>query len=184
MFTLQNSQNVLWSTQDKLAKRLSILAIAGGLLFVAAQLAVPMHPVPLTFQSSMVILLAMALGSSLGTQAISAYLIAGFCGLPVFAEFMGGPGMFIDPATGYLFGFLPAALISGYLAQKGWGRHFISSYAAALIGVSTIFACGYLWLSFFIGFHHAFTLGVAPFLLTEPLKLVVVALLVPRFWKV
>ncbi|MDO8953862.1 MAG: biotin transporter BioY [Gammaproteobacteria bacterium] len=183
MFTSQASQNVLWSTKASLLKRLALIGVGVVLLAGAAQLAVPMHPVPLTFQSSMVVLLAMVLGLGLGTQAISIYLIAGFCGLPLFAEFMGGPAMLADPSVGYLFGFIPAALISGYLSQKGWGRNFISSYAAAALGVSALFACGYLWLAAFVGFHQAFELGVAPFLLAEPLKLIVVALLVPRFWK-
>jgi biotin transport system substrate-specific component len=81
------------------------------LLAFASQLTIPLVPVPLTFQSSAVILIAMLFGARLGAYTVLAYLAAGFCGLPVFAEFSAGPMHFVGPTAGYLAGFVPAARV-------------------------------------------------------------------------
>ena len=43
-------------------------------------------------------------------------------GLPVFAEFSGGVNILLGPTGGYLIGFLPAAVVCGYLGQKGFKK--------------------------------------------------------------
>ena len=54
---------------------------------------------------------------------------------------------------------------------------------AATIGASIVLIYGVVGLAVFIGFSKAYTLGVEPFLITETLKLGMVALIAPRFWK-
>lgn len=182
--TLTNrSFNQLSATDQSLLKT-SLLLLAGVLvLALASQLAIPLTPVPLTFQSATVVLIGMAYGSRNGSLVVLSYLIAGFCGLPVFAEFSAGPAPFMGPTAGYLIGFLPAAFVSGYLAERGFGRHLMTSFMTAIIGVSIIFFCGLSALSTFVGFDQAIQVGLMPFVVSEPIKLLAVALLIPRLWK-
>ncbi|MES2218804.1 MAG: biotin transporter BioY [Pseudomonadota bacterium] len=162
------------------------LRIVGGVLLLAfaAQLSIPMQPVPLTFQSSAVILIAMMFGARQGALVILAYLAAGCCGLPVFANFSAGPMQFVGPTAGYLLGFLPAAYLTGYLLENGWQRNIITRFLAALAGASVIFILGVTVLSKFTGgWQSAFAFGAAPFLISEPIKLAAVAVLTSRRWK-
>jgi biotin transport system substrate-specific component len=125
----------------------------------------------------------MAYGARYGAYVVAAYLLAGIIGMPVFADYSDGIAKLYGPTAGYLIGFIPAVLLSGYLAQKGWAKTIAGSFVAASLGVSMIFICGVTVLSQFIGFHNAITVGVMPFVIAEPLKLIAASCIIPRFWK-
>lgn len=176
-------QSIFLARGNSILKR-ALLTLAGVfLLAFASQLSIPLQPVPLTFQSATVILIGMAFGARQGAAVIAAYLAAGALGAPVFAGFSFGPATFAGPTGGYLIGFLPAAYISGYIAEKGWAKNVISSFAAALLGASVIFICGIAMLSTFVGLQTAIAVGLMPFAVTEIIKLAAVSLLIPRLWK-
>jgi len=184
MFTLnQPLYSVFWPTQNKLAKELSLILLGIVLLAFSAQIIIPWQPVPLTFQSATVILIGCLYGARLASFTVLGYWLVGLLGLPVFAQWSSGLGVFLGLTSGYLIGFLPAAAISGYLAQHGWGRNILSAFLAACLGAGVIFLMGMLMLAKFIGWHKAFQFGVQPFLLTEPVKLLAAAMIVPRCWK-
>jgi biotin transport system substrate-specific component len=172
-------------SKEPITSQKALGLVAGVLLLTfAAQLSMPLQPVPLTFQSSTVILMGMMFGSRQGSYIVLAYLTAGLCGLPVFADFSAGPAIFAGPTAGYLLGFLPAAYVSGYLLENGWARNVFTRFLAAVAGASVIFLFGVTLLSKFTGgWQSAFVLGAAPFLISESIKLAVVAAVTARFWK-
>jgi biotin transport system substrate-specific component len=183
LFSLNASMDsIFWPRENNLYKQILLIFTGVIILALASQLSIPLKPIPLTFQSATVVLLGMTYGARNGAYVIAAYYIAGICGIPVFADFSFGIEKFFGPTSGYLIGFLPAAFLSGYLAQKGWSRNIISSFLAALLGVSIIFVLGVTVLSTFVGWHHAILLGVMPFLLSESIKLIAVSSLIPKCW--
>lgn len=176
-------QSIFWPKENSMIKQ-SLLILAGVIILAAAsQLSIPLQPVPLTFQSATVVLIGMAYGARNGAYVIMAYLIAGACGMPVFAGFSAGITVFFGPTAGYLIGFLPAAFFSGYLAQKGFAKNWISSFIAACLGVSLIFLLGVSMLATFVGWHQAIMLGIMPFVFSESIKLIAVSFLIPQCWK-
>jgi biotin transporter BioY len=181
--SLQPLQSKLFDRNDHWIKKVLLVITGVIILALSSQLSIPLKPIPLTFQSSAVILLGLIYGPSLASTTVISYLAAGSLGAPVFAGFSGGVSVLMGPASGYLVGFLPAAVISGYLAECGFAKYFITSYLAALLGVIVIFALGVMILSSFIGWHNAVSFGIKPFIYTEALKLVIVSLLAPQFWK-
>lgn len=176
-------QNIVLTNEDSMLRKL-ILGLAGVLvLAIASQISVPLKPVPLTFQSATVILLGMAYGPRYGTYIVLTYLAAGICCMPVFADLSAGPHVLVGPTGGYLIGFVPAAFISGYLAKIGFANNILLSFIAACVGVTIIFACGLLQLSQFVGWQNAVAVGLLPFIASELMKLVAVAIMIPRLWK-
>jgi biotin transport system substrate-specific component len=159
------------------------IVLGAGLLALAAQCVIPWVPVPLTLQSATVIFLAALLGPSLAASSIVTYYVLGLCGVPVFAEFSAGFHVFMGPTAGYLLGFLPAAYCAGYLFQKGAARHWSLAWLASVLAASIIFICGASVLSLFVGFKAAWALGVAPFLMMETIKLMLVAAFVRSSWR-
>ena len=179
-------QTITWPPQDEryyLIKHI-IVAILGVLvLAISSQISVPKQPVPLTFQSATVILIGMSCGMRLGSLIVIAYLILGTLGLPIFADLHGGISELISPRGGYLIGFIPAVMLSGYLAARGFARNILASFVSACLCDGIIFLCGILWLASFTGFHQAWALGFTPFIDSEFTKLLTLACVVPMLWK-
>lgn len=182
-FTLQTPLQSFFSAKEMSFGKQSLLILAGVLLLaLASQLSIPLKPVPLTLQSATVILIGMAYGAKRGALVVLTYLIAGCCGAPVFANFSFGIASLFGTTGGYLLGFVPAAFLSGYLAENGFGKHFVSSLLAACLGAMVIFFFGVCGLSLFVGWHNAIIFGFMPFIMTETIKLIALSAIIPSLW--
>lgn len=162
-----------------------LLVLAGSILIaLSAQIAIPFYPVPFTGQTFAVLMVGITLGSVRGALAVIAYLLEGLFGLPVFAQ-GGATATLFGPTLGYLLGFVPAAFIVGYLAERGWDRHPISTALAMLIGNGVIYIPGLIVLSTFLGKDLAATLslGLVPFVLGDLIKLALATALMPLAWR-
>jgi biotin transport system substrate-specific component len=159
------------------------LAFGGALaLALSAKVQVPFYPVPMTLQTLVVLVLAVAYGARLGAAAVALYLIEGLLGAPVFAGAVAGPAYMTGPTGGYLVGFLVAAALTGLLAERGWDRSGPRLLAAMTIGHAVIFAFGYAWLAALVGPEKAFALGVAPFAFATVVKTLLAAALIGAAW--
>jgi biotin transport system substrate-specific component len=167
------------------AMRWIVLMIAGStLLALSSQVAVPLNPVPITMQTFAVLVIGAAYGWRLGAATVALYLAEGAIGLPVFAELSSGPAALFGPTGGYLFGFLLAAAIAGFLAERGWDRDIPRTALAMLAGNIALYAPGLIWLSGFVGgFDNAVAFGLMPFLGGDLLKLGLAACLMPLTWE-
>lgn len=168
----------LWpaARTDQRVLRNLLLAVAGSfLLWASAKVQVPFYPVPMTLQTGVVFLIGIAYGPRLAVATVLLYLAQGAMGWPVFAgtpeKGIGLPYM-MGPTGGYLAGFVAAAAISGWMAERS--RHWLATGLGVLAATAAIYALGVLWLSTFVGFGKAVTLGVLPFLLGDLLKLAIV----------
>lgn len=152
-------------TQPVTLLRPALLALGGSLAIAAsAQINFPMQPVPMTMQSLVVLLVGVAYGWKLGAATVLLYLAQGALGLPVFAGFRGGAAVLVGPTAGYLFGFVAAAALAGFLAAQGWTRGWWRSALALTAGHAVLFAGGILWLTALLGFDRAIAVGLLPFI--------------------
>ncbi|MFC1746872.1 biotin transporter BioY [Candidatus Neomarinimicrobiota bacterium] len=165
----------------------AILVIGGSLLIaVSAQLAVrlPFSPIPITGQTLIVLLAGALLGPLRGGVTVLLYLVEGASGLPVFASGGLGVAYLLGPTGGYLFGFVGAAVVTGYLAERGWDRRFLTTVAAMVLGTVVIYLTGVTWLAFQAGTENALSMGLYPFLPGAILKITAAAFLLPQGWKI
>jgi biotin transport system substrate-specific component len=166
-----------------------ILALAGtALLTLSAKIQVPFYPVPMTMQTFMVLALGMAYGWRLGGATLLLYLAEGAMGLPVFAgtpEKGIGLAYMLGGTGGYLIGFVLAAALCGWLAERGWDRRFMTTALALLIGNIAIYVPGLLWLGSLFGWDKPILeWGLTPFLLGDLTKLLLAAIALPIIWRV
>ena len=143
----------------------------------------PFSPVPITGQTFGVLLVAMALGRVRGTAVVLAYLAEGAAGLPVFAGGKAGLAALMGPTGGYLLGFLAAAWVVGFLADRGWDRGYVRSVVAMTIGTAVIFACGLTQLSLFVPGETLLAMGLYPFVAGAIVKIALASVLLPSIWK-
>ena len=161
------------------------------LTIVAAQVSIPLPftPVPFTLQPMIVLLGAAALGARLGASSQVLYIALGIAGLPVFAAspvLPQGLARLLGPTGGYLMSYPLAACVTGYLAERGLGRRYLTSVLAMTAGLAIIFTCGVLWLAFGVphaGLSSAVATGLVPFLPADIIKVFLAAAILPAAWK-
>ena len=161
------------------SKQLRMMVYASlfaALTAVGAFLAIPIGPVPIVLQNMFVYLAGLMLGGRWGLASAGVYLLAGACGLPIFAGGLGGIGRFIGPTGGYLAGYLPAVYIIGKMSQKRNPR-MVSDVLAMICGTLVLYACGVSWLKIVTGMSpaKALALGMVPFLIGDALKIAAAA---------
>lgn len=165
----------------------NVLLVVGGaaLVALAAQIEIPMQPVPLTLQTLAVLLVGAALGSKRGAAALALYMAAGAAGLPVLSGGGAGLAKVMGTTGGYLLGFILAAAVVGWLAERyALDRKFAGTALAMLVGNVIIYIPGLLWLAnvLHVSASKAAEYGLTPFLLGDGIKLGLAALLLPAAW--
>jgi biotin transport system substrate-specific component len=180
----------LWPDQASglasLTRKALLVALGTLALIISAKVQVPFWPVPMTLQTLVVLTLAAALGTRLSVLTVGAYLLEGALGLPVFAGTPEkGLGLFYmaGPTGGYLVGFLLAAALIGYGAERGWDRTLPRLLALMSLGHIVIFAAGFIWMAQLFGASLAWSTGVAPFIATSIVKTVLAAAVLAGTWK-
>jgi len=161
------------------------LVILGSLsIGLSAQFSyrLPFSPVPVTAQTFAVLLIGVLLGTKKAGASLVLYLSEGLSGLPVFAGGKSGIATLLGPTGGYLIGFLVAAMVIGYFAEKGFDKRWHTTIFAFLAGQAVIYLCGWLHLAVYLGFKQAFNLGVAPFLIWDAIKTGMAMIVLPGAW--
>lgn len=175
----------------------NVLLVLGGSAFIAlaAQISVPMIPVPMTLQTLAILTVGFAYGSRLGALTLLAYLGEGLMGLPVFANGMNGAA-FAGPTAGFLVGFVGMAWLAGLAAERGIARSFAGTAIAAIVISALLYLPGVAWPmavagSFGLegswvglGADKIWAYFMAPFLIGDLVKAVLAALLVTGGWSV
>nr|WP_298684166.1 biotin transporter BioY [uncultured Dongia sp.] len=173
----------LWAGVAGSRLQQAALALIGTLaLAVSAHIQVPFWPVPMTMQTFVVLMIGAAFGARLAAATVLAYLIEGALGLPVFATGAGLAYM-AGPTAGYLVGFLTAATLVGWFADRGHGRSVMTTLVAFLVGEAVILSLGAGWLAILFGPEKALSAGLLPFLPGEGIKVALACALLPVMWR-
>ena len=152
-----------------------LLAILiGGLVPAALFLPAPdpiVVPLPVTWQVPALFLCAMVSGPRAGVMAAVGYLTLGLFSLPVFHG-GGGLSYMLEPGFGYLAGFVPAAWLTGRLAQQDGMDDLPRQALSAFAGLLVLQICGVLnlaigavlgrWTLSFLELLMQFSIGPLP----------------------
>lgn len=166
-----------------LATNIALVFGGAALTAIAAQIQIPMWPVPMTMQTLAVLLVGAAMGAKRGALSLSLYLALGAAGLPVFASAKSLTG--VIPTAGYLVGFVAAAALVGYLASRGFSSSPWKVALSFTLGGLVIYGFGVtgLMLALGIDLTAAIAAGVVPFLIGDIVKAAVAAAMLPLAWK-
>jgi biotin transport system substrate-specific component len=183
--TLSLRQAVL--PRSTLATDAALVLGGAALVAVCAQVSIPLPftPVPITGQTFAVLLVGASLGSMLGGLSLLVYLLAGLVGAPVYADRAHGLDVLSGATGGYIVGFVAAALVVGFLAERRYDRTPSVAVTTFLTGEIIVFACGCLWLSHELGtgLNRTLELGLYPFVIGELVKIYLAGSLVPGAWR-
>ena len=159
--------------------RLVLASLLAALIAVGGYIVIPVGPVPIVLQNLFVLVAALLLGSRWAAASVAVYLLAGACGLPVFAGGGGGLGHLFGPRGGYLFGFLIAAWVVGRISELSRQRP-VAEIVAMVVGSLIIYAVGVPWLQLILGLSlgKALAVGMYPFVPGDIIKIIAAYIIV------
>ena len=162
-----------------------LVVAAAALTALAAQWVIPLQPVPITGQTFAVLLTGAALGMRLGAAGQILYVGAGALGAPVFADASGGMDILTGHTAGYLVGFIFAAALIGYMAERRQDRTFATMFTAFALGSALIYIFGVAGLMIVLdmGLNDAIVAGVVPFVVGDIIKAAAAGVLLPGAWR-
>lgn len=167
------------------------LVLAGAaVVALLAQVEIPLWPVPITGQTLGVIIVGASLGAWRGAAALTTYMVLGLAGLPIFAGLTGSLAAIAKPSFGFVIGFIFAAFIAGWFAERAWDRRpalaFVGFAAASVVP----FLFGIPYLAFVLNvtlgleltFWQVLEAGLFPFIIGGLVKAGIAALIIPGAW--
>ncbi len=161
------------------------LVVAGAALTAGlAQVAIPLWPVPITGQTFAVLLVGASLGAGRGAISMALYAAVGVLGAPVFSDHAAGLPQLLGPTGGYVAGFVPAAALTGWLAQRRIERRLLGGMLAFVAGSGVVFLVGLPWLraSLDLTWPQALASGLYPFVVGGVIKAAVAAAALRSAW--
>ena len=168
----------------------ALVLTGAAVVAVLAQVSIPLWPVPITGQTLGVIVVGAALGSRRGAAAMITYLLVGLAGLPVFADFTGTIAAVTKPSFGYVIGFVFAAFVAGWFAERAWDRRPALAFLGFAIASVMPFLFGIPYLAFILNvvmgadltFLQILEAGLFPFIVGGIIKAGLAALIIPGAW--
>ena len=130
------------------AKSAAYIALCVALLSVCAWITVPLPPpfVRFTMQTFAVFFAVLLLGEGRATLALTAYVLLGIIGVPVFSGFNAAPALF-GPTGGYIVGFFFIPLCV-FVCKKLFGRgeeKLVAAMVGCAAGLIVCYAFGTAW---------------------------------------
>ena len=144
------------STRDIVFSGLFVALIAVG-AFIKIMIPLGFFQVTFSLQFFFALLAGFLLGPKLGFLSVTAYLILGLAGLPIFAH-GGGFAYVMKPTFGFLIGFAAAAFVAGAVMKGLKKKGFPQLLAAAFAGEMSYYLCGLIY--YYIMFNYVLTNGM------------------------
>ena len=160
-------------------RRMVLCAMFTALVAVCSQIAVPMPwGVPINLALFAVYMAGTMLGPVWGTASQVVFIALAAIGVPVLANFQGGPSAIFGKTGGYAIGYILAALLTALLT-KALGRKFWSLCVAMVVGCAACYVLGTIWFMVLTGADLVSAMGwcVLPYLPGDAVKIVLAAVL-------
>lgn len=124
-------------------REMTLAAVAAAIICIFAPWKIPIGPIPITLATFAIYFVSATLGWRRGTIATAIYILLGAVGLPVFSGFMGGIHVVAGVTGGYIIGYIPLALITGFFA--GMKKHWLMMPLGMILGTVALYTFGTAW---------------------------------------
>ena len=155
-------------------RSMALVSLMTAVCCILAPMSVPIGPVPVSLSVLAVFFVAYVIGPRLGAISVLLYILIGLVGLPVFSGYSGGPAKLFGPTGGYIIGYLPLVVISGWFISRFPMRQWYLQIAGMVLGLAVCYLLGTAWFMLLMhtSLQEALPLCVYPFLAFDALKIV------------
>lgn len=155
--------------------KLTLTALMTAVICVIApySIPIPISETPITLATFAVYITALVLGWKLASLSVIIYILIGIVGVPVFSSFGSGLQKVVGPTGGYLMGYIAAAFIAGWFADRFEKKPVLHVIGLAL-GTIAIYTLGTIWMKYSLNlsFKGALTAGVLPYIPLDIIKII------------
>ncbi|OUQ81640.1 biotin transporter BioY [Flavonifractor sp. An100] len=152
---------------------LAMTAVMAAVTCVLGPMSISVGVIPVSFTNLAIYLSLYILGWKRGSISYLVYMLIGMVGMPVFSGYAGGFGKLFGPTGGYILGFLPMAIIAGWVIDHS--RKPLVQLAGMILGTAVCYAFGTAWFCVQAGYTvgAALSLCVFPFIPVDIAKMVI-----------
>ncbi len=178
------------SRSRALAADVALVLTGVAVVALLAKVSFFIGPIPITGQTLGVVLVGAALGAKRGAAALTSYMLLGLAGLPIFAGPVAGPAYVLAPSFGFVIGFIPAAFLAGWFAERAWDRKPVLAFVGFVAASIIPFLVGVPYMALILATVAGKTVtldlvlqaGVLPFIVPGLIKAAIAALIIPAAW--
>lgn len=141
------------STRDIV--HIALFAAFMAVLGAFPPLMLPIIAIPITAQSMGPMLAGGILGAKRGALSMLLFAALVAIGLPLLSGGRGGLAPFVGPWSGFIYGWIAAAFVTGLLTERFWQRiSFVSAFAISVVGgIGVVYAIGVPWFAVMSGLN-------------------------------
>ena len=151
-------------------------ALFAALICVLSPFSIPIGPIPITLSLFAIMLCGVTLDWRGAGAAVLVYLLIGLVGLPVFSSGKSGLSVIIGPTGGYMWAYLPMAVLISLFTRKGG---YVRAAVVCILSLILCYGLGTLQFCLVAGYTPSAALAVCvwPFVPFDIAKAVCAALL-------
>ena len=170
--------------QTKAIYRLTAVAMCVAIITLCAWISIPFS-VAVTMQSFAIFLIAGLFPIYISLPASILYIFLGAIGVPVFAGFNAGAGVFIGASGGFLMSF-PIVVLLLSMLRKHYSTNNAIYLILMILGLLMCYVCGLLWYKFMfqpnMSLQAAFTVCILPFIIPDVIKILLVTIVFKKLY--
>lgn len=160
--------------KNTLAKNITIIGLLASILSITCPLSIQIGIIPISLATLSIYIISLLFSYKVSLLAVAVYILLGICGLPVFANFIGGLQAVTGVTGGFILGYIPLSITIGLL-NKFFPKNRLIGLLSTILGTILLYLIASVWFSVITknSFIYSIKICVLPFVIFDAIKIII-----------